>query len=546
MTTPAKTGYFLDFQTLNWLKGTEQKNKTYTLPINSTIVMGDITNQDNPRHSVKRSELASEGYTIGITSELPSAAKKTYKTGWNNLVLNVFGKKDWNSATTNEKAELIFKNMLLYPDDRPFKSEGTKTANGGYVFWAQDLELDAKQKVDSPDAIASFAGIMAILWAGRQKYDNKLNIIPIVSNSIITNLHVTTCKRKNGSTYDCFGSNPQELVDLKKVFNLVTQYLPNPTSTNQPSLKWNYFQTDPTGAKNVNRKSWNFMSLLKLNNLIDGFILEAYQDAELSNDELKMTPFIAPFYTNASTIPYALMGSWSGPKQLPHNSPTPLISTSFNDPNNIMPLNSAIYFSNQSTDQTAVKNLHPGQYFKPVPNILFAYNASIPQYSEDASARVIDLSTLPESKYVKLDIHLSREAIFSSYSGFYCVLDSDGTVNDPITGESISPGQSGYKAAALAESNLVKSLTELQLHEDGSIENAAKVQLNGGIMMAPYAVITEPGKQATYFDFASANPDGISHFKQISMNTFGMEDIYGGGDFDYNDLIISVQFTEII
>ena len=65
--------------------------------------MGDITNQDNLRHSIKRSELANEGYITGITSELPSAAKKTYGIGWNNLVSNVFGKTDWKNAKNNSE-----------------------------------------------------------------------------------------------------------------------------------------------------------------------------------------------------------------------------------------------------------------------------------------------------------------------------------------------------------------------------------------------------------------------------------------------------------
>ena len=58
-------------------------------------------------------------------------------------------------------------------------------------------------------------------------------------------------------------------------------------------------------------------------------------------------------------------------------------------------------------------------------------------------------------------------------------------------------------------------------------------------MMAPFAEITEPGKENTFFSFAAANPDNFAHFRQLSLNSFGMEDMYNGGDKDFNDLIIS-------
>lgn len=65
-------------------------------------------------------------------------------------------------------------------------------------------------------------------------------------------------------------------------------------------------------------------------------------------------------------------------------------------------------------------------------------------------------------------------------------------------------------------------------------------------MMAPFTKVLEKGKEETFFAFADANSDGISHFKQLAPNQFGMEDIKGGGDLDYNDLIIGFQFLEVV
>jgi hypothetical protein len=41
-----------------------------------------------------------------------------------------------------------------------------------------------------------------------------------------------------------------------------------------------------------------------------------------------------------------------------------------------------------------------------------------------------------------------------------------------------------------------------------------------------------------YFTFAEANIDGINHFTQLAPNVIGLEDLYGGGDEDFDDLLI--------
>jgi hypothetical protein len=38
-----------------------------------------------------------------------------------------------------------------------------------------------------------------------------------------------------------------------------------------------------------------------------------------------------------------------------------------------------------------------------------------------------------------------------------------------------------------------------------------------------------------YFNYLGANPDQIDHFRLLGNNTFGFEDMYGGGDRDFND-----------
>ena len=49
----------------------------------------------------------------------------------------------------------------------------------------------------------------------------------------------------------------------------------------------------------------------------------------------------------------------------------------------------------------------------------------------------------------------------------------------------------------------------------------------------------------TFFAFAAANSDGLEHFKYLGDNLFCFEDSLGGGDLDYDDLIIGFSFDPL-
>ena len=44
-----------------------------------------------------------------------------------------------------------------------------------------------------------------------------------------------------------------------------------------------------------------------------------------------------------------------------------------------------------------------------------------------------------------------------------------------------------------------------------------------------------------YFNYVGANTDNVDHFRQIGANTFGVEDMYNGGDRDFNDIVIQMN-----
>ena len=41
--------------------------------------------------------------------------------------------------------------------------------------------------------------------------------------------------------------------------------------------------------------------------------------------------------------------------------------------------------------------------------------------------------------------------------------------------------------------------------------------------------------------FANSNPGGIDHVQSAAENSFGFEDLLGGGDGDFNDYVISFE-----
>ncbi|MDD1413404.1 DUF4114 domain-containing protein [Dolichospermum sp. ST_con] len=42
------------------------------------------------------------------------------------------------------------------------------------------------------------------------------------------------------------------------------------------------------------------------------------------------------------------------------------------------------------------------------------------------------------------------------------------------------------------------------------------------------------------------NSDGVDHIRLLGNNTLGFEDLPNGGDFDDNDIIVKLNFTQIV
>lgn len=166
-------------------------------------------------------------------------------------------------------------------------------------------------------------------------------------------------------------------------------------------------------------------------------------------------------------------------------------------------------------------------------------NAFIAQ--AQVQAPVLDLSALTAAQSLQGTVALGREAEFDSVVGFYRALDAQGTIvaADGVT--RLRPGDLGYGEVALRAGNLVNQLGNLSVADD-KITSRNFADVTGGSFLAPYALVNGN----TFFAYSAASSDGISHFRSLGNNLFGLEDVFGGGDADYDDMVISFNFANII
>ena len=169
----------------------------------------------------------------------------------------------------------------------------------------------------------------------------------------------------------------------------------------------------------------------------------------------------------------------------------------------------------------------------------------VPIETEDAV--VIDELTGLEAPTVTASIEVTRSAGYDNTVGWYVVEDKQGSVKDALTGEVLSPEDDGYMQAALSQ-RLEVSLTginnEVVSYEadvaTGSLLSTFIVS-NGSIeSLLDADMLNDPD---IFFGHLGANSDGEKHVQKLSDNTYGYEDLLGGGDRDFNDMIVKMTFA---
>ena len=139
---------------------------------------------------------------------------------------------------------------------------------------------------------------------------------------------------------------------------------------------------------------------------------------------------------------------------------------------------------------------------------------------------------------VPLSGSFSRSAEDDSTLQWYAVINDTGSVVDPLSGDILQPVEAGYAAAATRRADLIGD-NALQLKD--SVIASFNVTLDAGSLYAP--LITNQQSDNQYFAFAAANADGLVHFTRFGANGWGVEDIFGGGDHDYDDMIVRFSLS---
>lgn len=141
-----------------------------------------------------------------------------------------------------------------------------------------------------------------------------------------------------------------------------------------------------------------------------------------------------------------------------------------------------------------------------------------------------------------------REANFNNSVGFFFASDENGTVNG------LAPGDSGY-----AEAAITNRLTNVELFVSNQGINEFSTTFTAGSILIPFITVNGTAEQflannaanslnsdiLAYFPFIGANPDQADHIRLLANNTFGFEDLRGGGDQDFNDIIVETTLVQI-
>ncbi len=157
-----------------------------------------------------------------------------------------------------------------------------------------------------------------------------------------------------------------------------------------------------------------------------------------------------------------------------------------------------------------------------------------------SEGQLIDLRTYAKTQAV-FDTKTIGEASYNNFIALYEVEDEAGTLANGL-----KPTDAGYAVAAI-QSAVLSTIFKSQIDKG--------LTLSGGKILAPVVVANgtfndflknNPLNKAdsnvhAYFNYIGANTDHVDHFRLLGDNKFGVEDMYGGGDRDYNDLIFQMN-----
>jgi len=123
---------------------------------------------------------------------------------------------------------------------------------------------------------------------------------------------------------------------------------------------------------------------------------------------------------------------------------------------------------------------------------------------------------------------------------FYRVDDLSGTING------LHPDDAGYLAARQSRAyQMTSGGSSITGPGYGHYEQTALSHVNAGDLVAMQLTNNTHGNSYSAFAQANETLNGqhVGHLWNYGLNTWGWEDTLGGGDHDYNDMIVQLDFT---
>jgi Calx-beta domain/Domain of unknown function (DUF4114)/von Willebrand factor type A domain len=160
--------------------------------------------------------------------------------------------------------------------------------------------------------------------------------------------------------------------------------------------------------------------------------------------------------------------------------------------------------------------------------------------AQQGTKEIYDFTDVATS--VNASFEVKREAGYNNHVGFYKIESADGIIK--VGNTLVRPDEDGYRQA------IVKGLiagVDL-VGTNSQVVNSNGVFL-GGALYAPVLIANASTANAdfsnVYTAYSQGNADKADHIRLLADNTFGFEDLVGGGDRDFNDVIVKATFTKV-
>jgi hypothetical protein len=158
--------------------------------------------------------------------------------------------------------------------------------------------------------------------------------------------------------------------------------------------------------------------------------------------------------------------------------------------------------------------------------------------TQQGSREIFDLTAVATT--AKATFTVQRDAGFDNHISFYKIEDAQGSIK--VGNATLKPGDAGYLQAAVQG-----RLAGIDLVGTNGQTVTSSGDFLGGALYAPLLISNSATANAdfsnVYTAYSLGNADRADHIRLLGDNTFGFEDLAGGGDRDFNDLIIKATFA---